>query len=75
MQYDGNHQWTFYLQASSGLGLAKNVDPIGLVRSTHTNDNHGNWNYMYEADNGIFQEASGKMKTLGDTEVKILTFS
>ena len=30
---------------------------------------------MYEADNGIFQEATGKMKTLGDTEVKVLPFT
>jgi len=64
-----------FAQASSGLGLAKNVDSIGLVRSTHVNDNHGNWNYMYEADNGIFQEATGKMKTLGDTEVHVMSGS
>ena len=29
---------------------------------------------MYEAENGIFQEAKGEMKSIGETQVKILNF-
>ena len=53
------------------------VEPIGITRSVYNApgtvlDNLDAWNYAFEADNGIKQEAVGEMKVVGDSEVMVM---
>ena len=38
-------------------------------RNQFSGPNNGDWNYSYESENGIKQEARGEMKTVGDALV------
>ena len=56
--------------ASSSSSLRR--EPEKILRSEFSGPNEGNWNYAYETENGIKQEARGELKTIGDAQVRTL---
>jgi len=53
------------------------VPAVGLTRSVYNApgtslDDLDAWNYAFEADNGIKQEAVGEMKLVGESEVMVM---
>jgi hypothetical protein len=63
-----------FASISGGSGTAGGVvrrEPEKIIRSEYSGPNEGNWNYAYETENGIKQEAKGEMRTIGDTQVTI----
>ena len=47
----------------------KNSLQIRNYRNQFSGPNNGDWNYSYESENGIKQEARGEMKSVGDALV------
>jgi len=50
-------------------------EPIRIIRNQFSGPNNGDWNYSYESENGIKQEARGEMKTVGDALVNVMSGS
>ena len=44
---------------------------IRILSHDFSDTNDGNWNYAFESENGIRQEARGEMRSIGDALVRI----
>merc|ERR1711962_968972 len=48
---------------------------VKIVRNEFSGPNDGNWNYAYESENGIRQEARGEMRSIGNELVNVMSGS
>jgi hypothetical protein len=65
----GRASSSFSSSASSSSNSLRR-EPEKILRSEFSGPNEGNWNYAYETENGIKQEARGEVKTIGDAQVR-----
>jgi hypothetical protein len=68
----GGRASSSFSSASSSNSLRR--EPEKILRSEFSGPNEGNWNYAYETENGIKQEARGEVKTVGDAQVNFIVF-
>ncbi|TRY61556.1 hypothetical protein TCAL_16290 [Tigriopus californicus] len=63
-----------YSQSGSQRGNAQAQAPIGIVSSVYNGPTaeSQNFDFAFETENGIRQEATGEMKTIDDTEVVVM---
>ena len=62
--------------ASERVAIAASGPPVAITRSVYnapgSQPGVDAWNYDFEADNGIKQNAEGEMKLVGDSEVMVM---